>query len=57
MSLVPQIITLLLLVTVFRIACLFTTSTDWRNSTLGWIVLIVYIFIGIRYALRMSKRG
>jgi hypothetical protein len=56
-SLISKIVTLALLALVFRIAGLFTTSNDWRDRALGWIVIIVYIFIGVLHAIRFARRN
>lgn len=56
MNVVTQLVLMTLLVIVFRIAALFTTSGDWRDCALGWIVIIVYVSIGIFYAARYIRR-
>jgi len=39
------------------VAILFTQSGDWRDRTLGWVVLIVYISIGAYHANRIARRA
>lgn len=49
-------ITMLLMCATFAIALIFASSNDWRDRTLAWIVMIVYISIGAYHAYRLTRR-
>lgn len=56
MTLWQRFITIVLMLGISWIAVICTQSNDWRDRLLGWIVLIVYISIGVYHATRIARR-
>jgi disulfide bond formation protein DsbB len=48
--------TMALMLGVFALALVVAQSDDWRDKTLAYIVMIVYISIGAYHAYRLTKR-
>jgi len=56
MTLWQNFVTMLAMLIVFAIALVFAQSDDWRDETLAYIVMIVYISIGVYHAYRLTRR-
>lgn len=57
MNILSTITTVALMTAVAGVAVIFTQSPDWRDKTLGWIVLIVYISIGAYHVCRLFRKN
>lgn len=56
MTIWQNLVTMVLMLGVFALALVFAQSSDWRDKALAYIVMIVYISIGVYHAYRLTKR-
>lgn len=56
MTIWQNFITMLAMAFVFALALVFAQSDDWRDKVLAYIVIIVYISIGVYHVIRLTKR-
>jgi hypothetical protein len=57
MTIWQKFITTAMMLGVFAIALVVAQSDDWRDKTLAYIVMIVYISIGAYHAYRLTRRA